>query len=126
MNGVVRRQESDVPEWPARAQLLTSAELPQAVDTSDVVGIHCWADWNGHDYEFAKRLKLTTERFPNLVLFTMEIGSNADRMADWQILNVPAFVIFRDGTRLATLWMEHESVTEFQQRIENSLVNASA
>lgn len=116
-----------MPTWPEGTHPVTSAELTEVIDASTLVGVHCWASWNGHDYKFAQRLSLTLERFPSLVLCTMDIEdpSNVHLMLNWKILNVPAFVIYRNRTRLATLWMEQESVPEFQQRIEKSLADAS-
>jgi len=113
-----------MPEWPAEIRSLTSNELTDVVESSQLVGIHCWANWNAHDYEFAQRLTQIIERFPDLALFAMDIEnqSNIPLMADWHILNVPAFVIFRGGSRLSTLWMQGESVAEFQARIETAII----
>jgi len=117
-----------VPKWPSQVRPLTGPGLPKSLSGQRLVGIHCWASWNGHDYEFADKLRLTEKRFtPVLDLYSMDVehAGNVELIANWGILNVPAFVIFRDGSRVATFWMQRESVADFQQRIHDWLASAA-
>jgi hypothetical protein len=110
--------------WPSQVQSITALELAPILASPRIVGIHCWADWNGYDYEFADRLRLTAAKFGTLIdlyAINTEHGSNVDVLATWGVCNIPAFVIFRDGIRLTTICMERESVAEFQQRVDDRL-----
>ena len=62
-----------------------------------------------------------------LDLYSMDVehAGNVELIANWGILNVPGFVIFQDGSRVATFWIQRESVADFLQRIHDWLTNAA-
>lgn len=114
-------------KWPPQFQPLTASGLQRALASPRVVGIHCWASWNGHDHAFVLGLSLTAERFKSTVDFyalDVQDSLNLDVIAEWGIPNVPAFVVFRQGVRLSRIWMELESTDEFRQRVEDWIVTA--
>src|SRR5688500_12584713 len=101
-----------MPKWPSQVQPLTASQLPRALSSPRLVAIHCWASWNGYDYQLAQQLRETVERFHSTTdFYTMdtEDASNVELIASWSILNVPAFVIFRDTKEVATIWMHRET-----------------
>jgi thiol-disulfide isomerase/thioredoxin len=111
-----------VPIWPSQVRALIAPELPLALAGSHLVGIHCWASWNGYDYKFADMLQSTMKKFV-IDVFAMDVehASNIELIASWGITNVPAFVIFQEEIRVATLWMQLETLADFRQRVENWL-----
>jgi hypothetical protein len=113
-----------MPKWPSQVQPLTARSLPAALASPRLVGIHCWAAWNGHDYEFAEQSRLILEGTAcGMDLYSMDIGDNSNTplMAAWEVLNVPAFIVFHQGKRLKTFFQCRESVAEFRHRIQHWL-----
>jgi thioredoxin-like negative regulator of GroEL len=111
-------------QWPSDVRLLTASALPEVLTATRLVGIHCWASWNAHDYEFARELgTLSQGAACGMDLYAMdaEEGPNALLLVEWGVLNVPAFVIFQRGRRLRTFYQGRESVRELRQRIEHWL-----
>jgi hypothetical protein len=114
----------NVLNWPNQVQSITAADLSATLARRRIVGIHCWADWNAYDYQFAKGLKSTAAKFGDLIALcslNVEEPSSIELANVWGLLNIPAFVTYCDGTRLATIWMERETIAEFQQRVDDLL-----
>lgn len=115
--------------WPSQVRPLTASQLPEALEGPRLVGIHCWASWNGHDAQFADQLRVTAARFSlwiDLYALDIEQPANVERLAGWEIRNVPALVIFRHGVRVATFWMRGESAAELRQRVDDWLAREAA
>jgi hypothetical protein len=117
-----------MPKWPSPVQPLTASQLPLALSSPRLVAIHCWASWNGYDYQLAQQLRETVERFQSTTdFYTMDVedASNVELIANWSLLNVPAFVIFRDTKQVAAIWMGQETVEQFRNRVEECLGKAA-
>jgi hypothetical protein len=117
-----------MPHWPADVRPLTDSGLDEALDSPSLVGIHCWAPWNGHDHIFAREMIVIREGFGggiDLYSMNFEDPSNAPLGEQWNVLNVPAFVIFRQGRWVQTFYQSQESVPELLQRIVRWLAAAS-
>jgi hypothetical protein len=94
--------------------------LPEALSVPRLVGIHCWAAWNGHDYAFAKQLDAIRQaQGERIDVYSMDVEepSTARLMLEWEVRNVPAFVVFQKGRRLRTFYQGPESVPELMQSI---------
>lgn len=118
-----------MPKYPGQLRSITVSGLEQACGSPRIVGIHCWACWNGYDYQLADRLPLITERFASFIDFyamDTELLGSMDALARWSVLNVPAFVFLRKEAHLATLWMQQESLSEFLLRVQDWLIEAVA
>lgn len=118
-----------MPKWPSQVLTLNASELPDVLSNSRIVAIHCWASWSGYDHQLAQMMPEMIDRFGSMTHFyalDIEDASNAKLLTTWAILNVPAFVIFRDKKQVAAIWMEREPVEQFRKRVEDCLAKASA
>ncbi len=118
-----------MPEYPGQLQSMTESDLQRALASPRIVGIHCWADWNGYDYQLADQLPLMTGRFTSFVdFYAIDTGlpANVDALSRWSVLNVPAFVFLRNEEHLVTLYMQQESTSEFMLRVQDWLIAAVA
>src|SRR5262245_6565022 len=121
--------EARVPKWPSQVQPLNASQLPDVLSGSRIVAIHCWASWNGYDYQLAQMMSETIERFESTTDFyalDIEDALNVELLTSWAILNVPALVIFRGKERVAAIWMQRETVEQFRKRVEDCLAKVSA
>jgi len=85
-----------------------------------LVGIHVWANWNGHDYAFAERMgAIRDNQADGIDLYSMDANepSNNLLIGEWDVRNLPAFVVFQEGRRLHTFYKRLESVDELVARI---------
>ncbi len=109
-----------MPPWPDDVRPITAEGLSEALCVQRIVGIHCWASWNGHDRVFAQQLSAIREATNNdidLYMMDVEQPSNVSLILKWGILNVPAFVVIQQQRRLQTFYQANESVVEFARRI---------
>src|SRR5262245_9799006 len=106
--------------WPQTVEMLRAIDLPKVVKSHPLVGIHCWASWNGHDHVFAKELAKIGEAAPTpMALYALDEEEQENRtlLEKWRVLNVPALIIYQDGKFGKTFFMERETVVELLQRI---------
>jgi hypothetical protein len=119
--------EERVPNWPSQVQPVNASQLPDVLSRSRIVAIHCWASWNGYDYQLAQTMSGIIQRFESTTDFyalDIEDALNVELLTNWAILNVPAFVIFRDKKQVAAIWMQRETVEQFRNRVEDCLAKA--
>jgi thioredoxin-like negative regulator of GroEL len=113
-----------MPQWPNQVRPIAASGLPEVLAASRLVGIHFWASWNGHDHQFARELgRLLEGAGGGMDVYAMDVDdeSNAPFLAEWTILNVPAFVVFHQGRRLRTFYQGRESAGELRERIQHWL-----
>lgn len=113
-----------VPRWPRQCRPVSAASLAAALTGPRLVGIHCWASWDGHDYFFARGISQLNDAIPGGVdLYSLDTDdpSNAPLLREWHVLNVPAFVVFDQGKWLKTFCHRLEQVDELLRRIRNWL-----
>lgn len=112
--------------WPAQFKPLTASQLPQAISGSRIVAIHVWAPWNVHDLKLQPLLGEIVERFGSTTdFYTVNTDEEAslELTTSWRITNVPAFVIYRDTTHVATFYMRGATVEEYRDRLNDYLAS---
>ncbi len=112
--------------WPAEFKPLTAAQLPQAISGSRIVAVHVWAPWNVHDLKLQPLLGEIVERFGSTTdFYTVNTDEEAslELTTTWRITNVPAFVIYRGMTHVATFYMRGATVEEYRDRVNDYLAS---
>lgn len=117
-----------MPLWPPYVRPLSGKQVNDVLSMSHWTAFHCWAAWNAHDYYFAKQLAIIPSLGDTIELYSVNVEdpANAPLTIEWEILNVPALVIFHDGKRLRTFDQGRESVDELIQRVAGWLERIGA
>lgn len=96
------------PEWTPKSELVDIADIGTLAEFYSVLVVHCGAAWNLIDIQMDNRLQeLKAEFGDSIGFYAAELddfnGLNWLWHQEWNILNLPALVVFINGTHAETL-----------------------
>jgi hypothetical protein len=91
--------------WRPTAPPIEVPELELLIAATPALVIHCWAIWNGADRSMVRSWSDVGPNWAGRIVlrsFDVDPADHQDMLQKWNVHNVPATVLFRNGSRFGT------------------------
>ena len=89
---------------PDEALEMDDASIGAAIRSYPLLVVDCWAPWCGPCRMMAPVIEQLTKKYKGKIVFgKLNVDHNPDTAARFQIMSIPAFLVFKQGKRVDTM-----------------------
>jgi thioredoxin 1 len=101
---------------------LRDQDMEGAIKGHAKLVVDCWAPWCGDCRRMASVFsELAADNYGNIIFASINLDTNPDTKAAYQIMAIPTLLIFKDGKLVASMVEPSPRKSFLQARIEESL-----
>jgi len=101
---------------------LIDQDMEGAIKGHAKLVVDCWAPWCGDCRRMAPVFsELAADNYGNIIFASINLDTNPDTKAAYQIMAIPTLLIFKDGKLVASMVEPSPRKSFLQARIEESL-----